>query len=349
MSTQITKRGEFMNPVALQQIEQLSQKLIGSQALPNTIKNGSQLAMVLMAGYESGMTPMESINSYYIVNGKVTIWGQALIRQLRKGGWSIEWNESTEDKATVTIKKGRDKATETYTFDEAVSAGLTSKDTWKKYPTEMLRHKAIARAVRFTCPEVLNGHYVTEEIDADARVVDVTSQPEQPKKELPKKMNAAIHASWKDLMDLREVPEEKRDALRKATLAKLYSAASNNDLTVQEAGDFLTKIGEQINELKNKATESPESDDNTPDEPEGGNEEKTSEEKPQEATEPVIDDEEYEVDVTSLPPGVKTDAEVTVDEIDEVLNELPEDMGGNKKVETKQAKLMKDGMKKAKK
>lgn len=313
MKNHLATRKEFMNPVALQQIEVLSQKLIGSKALPNTIQNGAQLSMVLMAGYEAGMTPMEAINSFYIVNGKVTIWGQAVIRMLRRSGWSLEWPESTPTKATVTITKGNEQATESYTIEEAKMAGLLHKNPWKNHPTEMLRHKAIARAVRFTCPEVLNGHYVTEEIDGDAVVVDAKKEVE--KKTLPQKTKDAFNKLWDELMELEEVPEDKREALLKKTLAYRMSVGSLDDLTVQQANELIVKTGEKINELKkeaSEATESPVSDEDTPDDPEPEKEEKT-EPTPKNGSEAKPD--------TSEP---------TVDEIDDVLNDLPEDMGGVK-------------------
>ena len=85
-SMTIHKKGAFVDPQALQQMEGLSNKLIKSQALPNTIQNASQLMMVFLAGYDAGMTPMQAIQSYYFVNGKLTIWGAAVITQLKNAG-----------------------------------------------------------------------------------------------------------------------------------------------------------------------------------------------------------------------------------------------------------------------
>ena len=253
---ELSKRGEFMNPVALQQIDAMATKFVDSKALPSTIQNGSQLAMVLMAGYEAGMRPMESINAYYIVNGKITIWGSAVIQQLRKAGWAISWGESTDKLATVTITNKKEKCTETYTIEDAAKAGLTSRDTWKKYAKSMLRHKAIAQAVRFTCPEVLGGFYMKEDVDDSPIDVQATVTTPQPKAtKLPEKTNKAIHASWNEFGELKGWNKEQTEGARKKILAKLYSVQSNNDLTVQEAGEFLTKIAEQIKTLK--ATQTP--------------------------------------------------------------------------------------------
>jgi len=174
-----SNRGAFIDPVALQQMDGLAKQLITSGALPSSIKNAAQMMMVMMAGYEAGMTPMESINSYYIVNGKVTIWGDAVIRQLRRHGWQIEWVESTDVVATVKINDGKQTHEESYTIEDAKVSGLVGKGTWKQYPKEMLRHKAIGRAVRFTCPEVLGGFYLKEELDDVDAPVSITATDEQ--------------------------------------------------------------------------------------------------------------------------------------------------------------------------
>lgn len=176
----IQRTGPFTDPVALQQIDHIASRYINSGALPDSINNGAQLSMVLQAGYEAGMTPMESINSYYIVNGKVTIWGDAVIRQLRRAGWKIKWEQSDEMMARVTLNKdGESSHTEEYTIEEARNAGLTNKGPWQKYPKEMLRHKVIGRAVRFTCPEVLNGLYLKEELDGSDSFDNVTLTKDQ--------------------------------------------------------------------------------------------------------------------------------------------------------------------------
>ena len=308
MQNQLAKRTEFMNPVALEQINHLAARFIKSKALPSTIENGDQLAMVLMAGYEAGMTPMQAINSFYIVNGKITIWGSAVIQQVRKAGWTLKWGKCDETTATVTISKGKETCTETYTIEEAAASGLTGKGTWQKYKKEMLRHKVAGRAVRFTCPEVLNGFYLKEEIDAtdvEATVVEAEVVPK-----LDPKKNREIHALWKELMDLRGLDEEKREDTRKATLKKLYGVDSNNNLTRDQAKDFVARMRNQIKDLEPQ--NAPESDDDTPNDSEDGNAPKASEDQPQPAEQ------------TTEKPAEE-----------DIMDVLPEDMGGNKKATSK--------------
>lgn len=260
MDNKLALRGEFLPKEAWAQIETLTEKLKDSKALPNTIQNGSQLAMVLLAGYEAGMTPMESINSYYIVNGKVTIWGSAVLIQLRRAGYKVKWLKSDDKIAEVEISKGDEKHTEAYTIEEAVKSKLTGKDNWQKFPKEMLRHKAIGRGVRFFCPEVLGGFYLKEEIEDEAQAakrgrksatIDIHTVEVDPDK-LPEVNNKAIHASWKELAEVHSWSKEEAEGRRKATLKKLYNVESNNDLTVEQAEDFVRRTHEAVKRAKDE-------------------------------------------------------------------------------------------------
>lgn len=158
----------LVDPNVLDQADLLVSRLENCGALPDSIKNGGQLMMVLLAGNEAGMSAMQAINSFYIVNGKVTIWGAAVITQLKRSGFKLNWGvcDDTQANVTITAPDGTQHS-ECYTYAEATAAGLTRKDTWLKYRKNMLRWKAVGNAVRFFCPEVLSGHYLKEELEAD--------------------------------------------------------------------------------------------------------------------------------------------------------------------------------------
>lgn len=62
-----------------------------------------------------------------------------------------------------------------YAYSEAVQAGLTSNDTWKKYADDMLYWKCLARARKQVCPEVLEGVPFYEdykELESSSRPTD---------------------------------------------------------------------------------------------------------------------------------------------------------------------------------
>lgn len=128
------------------------------------VQNAAQAFVKIQAGAEMGMEPMESMNSLYIVNGHVSIWGMALSRRLRSNGWRIEYNDPDLSKCEVKIKKG----------DEEYSYFVTSEDMKKMNskaygfaPKEKMRWHCLGRLVRFYVPEILGGStvYLAEEAE----------------------------------------------------------------------------------------------------------------------------------------------------------------------------------------
>jgi hypothetical protein len=164
---------------AWQQVMTMAEVLKDSKALPSSIQNQAQLAMVLLSGKEAGMGAMESLNSYYIVNGKVTIYGAAVMAQLRRAGYRVKWGKCDAKEVALTlISPSGDEHNESYTMEQAVKAGNTSKEVWQKYPVNMLRYKCLGNACRFFAPEVLYGHYIREEMDGNAAPVAIDAEVE---------------------------------------------------------------------------------------------------------------------------------------------------------------------------
>lgn len=268
MDNKLTLRGEFMPPRALEQIKELTKDLVDSKALPATITNGAQLMMVLLAGFEAGMTPMESINGYYIVNGRVTIWGSAVLTQLKRAKYGLRWVESNDKTCTVeiTTPDGKDKHTETFTFEEAVKAGLTGKDPWKKYPRNMLRWKALGNGVRFFCPEVLGGYYIKEEVDddngADVSIVQtvterrrgrnaktvnaevVADEPKAPVEKTEQRLAAEerVRKIWTKMGEAKQWTLEVSMATFKKTLVTYYKTEDYEAMTDEQVEQLATRL-----------------------------------------------------------------------------------------------------------
>jgi len=166
--TQSTNLDSFYSGKHWNTIGIMAQTFLQSGALPVAFKNPAQVVMVLQAGREAGLKPVESLNSFYFVNGKLTMYGQRLIAQVIKAGYMIEWGECNETTANVKIsREDRGSNEKTYTLAEAQKKGLTKNIVWSKYPENMLRFKAFGLCARFFCPEALDGFYAKEEIESD--------------------------------------------------------------------------------------------------------------------------------------------------------------------------------------
>lgn len=166
---------EFMNPKRWQVMTAMAQTFINSGAVPASIQNAAQMIMVFQAGYEAGMQPVEALNAFYIVNGKITMYGDAVTSQIIKAGHTVEWGECDDRQAVVTITRGDNGKAMTgkFTIEMAEKKGLfkTAKGTdnifWKKYPENMLKYKALGLIVDFIVPDALRGVSVKEVIEAD--------------------------------------------------------------------------------------------------------------------------------------------------------------------------------------
>lgn len=167
------------SPAHWQAVKEMCNTFIKSGALPAHIRNAETAMMIVQAGTEMGIPPMQALSTLYPVNGKIAMEGKAMLKKLRQGRVKVEWIESTDTKCSVTLTRPddqTDKHTETFTIEDAQRAGLLGKDNWKKYPKDMLRWKALSRASRFHCPDISEGLYLLEEVadfeDSHARWTD---------------------------------------------------------------------------------------------------------------------------------------------------------------------------------
>lgn len=158
--------GDIFTDYGLINLERVAEHFHRSGALPSCYKNPAQIVMALQAGREVGLMPIQSINSFYLVNGNIRLWGSSVPGLLRRAGWQIKWLASTVIRAEVVLvsPKGEETLPEAFTIDDATKAGLASSNTYMKFPRNMLRWRALGNAIRFNCPEVLMGHYMVEEV-----------------------------------------------------------------------------------------------------------------------------------------------------------------------------------------
>lgn len=103
-----------------------------------------------------------------VVNGEITLWGDALTAIIYASGL-LEYKEEEYDPVTQTaicrIKRKDMTRPEVRTFSvaDAKIAGLWGRNVWAKYPTIMLGAKARNRCIREVFPDVLAGLTITED------------------------------------------------------------------------------------------------------------------------------------------------------------------------------------------
>lgn len=170
----------YMNPTVWGQIVGMSKTLFESHALPKHLINTAQVVMQLQAGFEMGMKPIESLQSLYMVNGAINVWGKAVPRRLREHGYNIKYtNESNEACTAIVTGAGREKYEETFKFQDAVDSGWTHdsnghlKIGWREGANRKLklRYSVLSLIIKSYIPHVLGAADEIQEIYEDAAPV----------------------------------------------------------------------------------------------------------------------------------------------------------------------------------
>lgn len=134
------------------------------------IKSAAQGYIKILAGKELGLSPMQSLNSFYFVSGRLGIVAQAMGALVKKSGkYDYRITEHTAEKCSIEFFRlnGEEKSLGTSTFDikAAAKAGIVNKDNWKNYPMNMLFARALMNGVRWFCPDAVSAFtYSVEEL-----------------------------------------------------------------------------------------------------------------------------------------------------------------------------------------
>lgn len=127
-------------------------------------------------GMEIGLQPMQAMQNIAVINGRPSIWGDAMIALVRAcPAFEYITETQTDREATCVIKrKGEPEAVRTFSMEDAKKAGLMGKTgPWTQYPKRMMQMRARSWALRDVFPDVLKGMICAEEaMDSGPR--DVT-------------------------------------------------------------------------------------------------------------------------------------------------------------------------------
>lgn len=140
-----------------------------SGAFPD-VKSAAQGAVKILAGREIGLSPMQSINSFYFVGGRLAMMAQAMAALIKKSNkYDYQIDEQTAEGCSITfyqITGDKKEKIGTSVFDKvkAAKAGIINKDNWKNYPENMYFVRALANGARWFCPDAISGFYTVEEL-----------------------------------------------------------------------------------------------------------------------------------------------------------------------------------------
>jgi len=165
----IIPAGKFdLSPTTFAEALTLSDYLADSSMVPKDFvgKPGNCL-VAIQWGMEIGLKPLQAMQNIAVINGRPSLWGDAVIALARNSAvceYIIETQTATE--ATCRVKRrGEPEQVRTFSMVDAKAAGLAGKQgPWTQYPKRMMQMRARAFAIRDVFPDVLKGLPVAEEV-----------------------------------------------------------------------------------------------------------------------------------------------------------------------------------------
>jgi hypothetical protein len=160
--------------------------------------------LAIQHGSEVGLSPMQSLQSIAVINGRPTIWGDAALALVQSSPaceYIKEYIEGDGDQAVAVCevkRRGYPAATvSTFSMFDAKRAGLAGKSgPWTQYPMRMLALRARGFALRNAFADALRG-LVTAEEAQDYPAAEPAKEPDmirpqgQPAKPLTNTVKAA--------------------------------------------------------------------------------------------------------------------------------------------------------------
>lgn len=170
-----------------------------SRLAPSSFQSADQVFIALAAGLELGMPTMQSLNSFAVINGKASMYGDAMLGMAYASGQLTHFDEYFEDKdgnrieesdlpdlledwdngiaAVTEVQRGKlPMRVSRFSVGDAKRATLWAKKTksggptpWITHPKRMMKYKARAFGLRDTFSDVLCGMHMYEELQGEER------------------------------------------------------------------------------------------------------------------------------------------------------------------------------------
>jgi len=147
---------------------------------------GAAMAAILK-GRALGLDEVTSVTTIAVIKGRVQMAGAVILAIITKSGACAEepvywWEGEGQDRVAFVKAKRHGQATVTHHFGmrDAVRAGLTGNDTYKKYPDDMLLWRAVSIMGRRQFPDVCAGIYVPGEVPDEPDASEPSPRPALP-------------------------------------------------------------------------------------------------------------------------------------------------------------------------
>lgn len=173
-----------LQPTTFAELMQFADLISRSDLAPKDYRGKpGNIVVAIQMGADVGLAPMQALQNIAVINGRATLWGDALLALVQA---SPEFEDIVEtddgETASCTVKRrGRSPVTRTFSMAEARLAGLAGGNVWKSYPKRMRQMRARGFACRDTFADVLRGLSSAEEMsDVVVTTIAPTGTKPQP-------------------------------------------------------------------------------------------------------------------------------------------------------------------------
>lgn len=168
MNMPAVKQSFSLAPQSIDEAIRFAEIMSKSNLVPKDFSgNVGNILVAVQWGMELGLQPMQAMQNIAVINGRPSLWGDAVIA-LVKSSPACEYvvEETSDDAAVCRVKRhGEPEQSRTFTKADALKAGLLNKQgPWTQYPKRMLQMRARSWALRDVFPDVLRGMPIAEEL-----------------------------------------------------------------------------------------------------------------------------------------------------------------------------------------
>lgn len=245
------KQSFSLTPQTLDEAMQFAGMMSKSNIVPKDYQgNPGNVLVAVQWGMELGLQPLQAMQNIAVINGRPSIWGDAMLAIVRGSGLLESIKEDiSETGAVCTIKRrGEDAVSREFTIDDAKRAGLYGKQgPWQQHPKRMMQMRARAFALRDVFPDVLRGVNIAEEardmpVEKDMGAAEVVDTPQAP-------------AASKTESLRNKVAAKRGKAGEEVTLDSVLKAidAAHNNADLTKAAEQAVKLGNDEDKAKARA------------------------------------------------------------------------------------------------
>jgi hypothetical protein len=146
-----------------------------SNIVPDSFRNNpANIIVALLTARGMGIDPMVALQKGYVINGRFDVEVTVKLGVVMSRVPDFEYEVDVDDARAIVTggRRGRKHHSVTFTYQQAVDAGLVAKkgDVWKNYRQDMLTYRALGRLLKLTCAFALYNMPLSLD-EADAEVV----------------------------------------------------------------------------------------------------------------------------------------------------------------------------------